>query len=262
MGARPNRIYALPPWATLAWPRTVIDASVEGLYRERMEPFHILDRPVWAALTGRQAHLAQGDAQALRFAPEYGLFAAAADASPESLAALVQLIPANGGVAIVETQLPPLPPGCHAWMTEICNQMVVDKIDAPDIAFENLTDSDAAEMRALAERTQPGPFFARTHQLGNFIGIKRGGELVAMAGERMKVPGFTEVSAVCTHPDHRGKGHAGALMSIVAARILARGETPFLHVYAHNKSAIALYERLGFKFRRALQMQVLVRAQA
>ncbi len=70
MGARPNRIYALPPWATLAWPRTVIDASVEGLYRERMEPFHILDRPVWAALTGRQAHLAQGHARALRLAPQ------------------------------------------------------------------------------------------------------------------------------------------------------------------------------------------------
>jgi len=85
---------------------------------------------------------------------------------------------------------------------------------------------------------------------------------VAMAGERMKAPGFTEVSAVCTHPDHRGRGHAGRLMAVVAAKILARGETPFLHVYAHNTGAIALYEKLGFRLRRALHMQVLVRAQS
>jgi len=227
-----------------------------------MEPFHPLDRPVWSALTGRQANLAQGDARALRFAPDYGLFGAAADAEPENLAALAALIPPDGGVALVERELPSLPPGCRILMDDVCNQMIAETIAAPDMEYEKLNPGDALEMRALAELTQPGPFFARTHELGEFIGIKSGGKLVAMAGERMKAPGFTEVSAVCTHPDHRGRGHAGRLMAVVAAKILARGETPFLHVYAHNTGAIALYEKLGFRLRRALHMQVLVRAQS
>jgi predicted GNAT family acetyltransferase len=137
--------------------------------------------------------------------------------------------------------------------------MVAETIAAPDTEFENLRESNALEMRSLAELTQPGPFFARTHQLGEFIGIRSGGKLIAMAGERMKAPGFTEVSAVCTHPDHRGRGYAGALMAKVAVKILSRGETPFLHVYAHNTGAIALYEKLGFRLRRALSMRVLVR---
>ena len=89
-------------------------------------------------------------------------------------------------------------------------------------------------MLALATLTRPGPFFARTHQLGAFIGVKQDGRLVAMAGERMQPTGFTEVSGVCTHPDPRGRGYAGGLMRQVAARILARGETPFLHAYADN----------------------------
>ncbi|MEI9963878.1 MAG: GNAT family N-acetyltransferase [Caulobacteraceae bacterium] len=105
-------------------------------------------------------------------------------------------------------------------------------------------------MLALATLTQPGPFFARTHQLGDFIGVKQEGRLVAMAGERMRPTGFTEVSGVCTHPDWRGRGYAAGLMRLVAARILARGETPFLHVYASNTGAIALYEALGFRLRR------------
>ena len=114
-------------------------------------------------------------------------------------------------------------------------------------------------MLALATLTQPGPFFARTHRLGGFIGVKQDGVLVAMAGERMKVEGFTEVSGVCTQPDHRGNGYAGGLMQLVAQAILARGETPFLHVYADNAGAIALYQTLGFRFRAALTMTVLAR---
>ncbi|HVK42142.1 MAG TPA: GNAT family N-acetyltransferase, partial [Phenylobacterium sp.] len=118
---------------------------------------------------------------------------------------------------------------------------------------------DAPQMLALATLTAPGPFFARTHQLGRFVGVKAGGQLVAMAGERMRPPGHTEVSGVCTHPDHRGRGYAAGLMLEVAARIRARGEIPFLHSYAHNTGAIALYQALGFDFRRELIMTTLTR---
>lgn len=114
-------------------------------------------------------------------------------------------------------------------------------------------------MQALAHLTVPGPFAAKTHRLGRFIGIKQDGKLIAMAGERMHMPGFREVSGVCTHPDHRGRGYAGALMSVVAKRILDEGDTPFLHAYATNEAAIGIYERLGFRIRAPMVKAVLSR---
>jgi len=172
------------------------------------------------------------------------------------------LIPSGGGVALVEAQDAPPPPGTVVMQHAILNQMIATAITPGDTRFEivPLGDGDAAEMLALATLTEPGPFFRRTHQLGDFIGVKQGGKLVAMAGERMKPQGFTEVSGVCTHPEHRGRGYAGGLMRIVAQRILARGETPFLHVYAHNAGAIALYQALGFRRRATMHMTVLGRS--
>lgn len=225
---------------------------------------HPLDRPVWSALTGeRQAALALGDrARALRLAPEYGLFAVAADDSPESLAALAALNTTSAGLGLVETRDVPLPPGMAAKQSA-CVQMTAAALTAgsPDLAFEPLVEADAPEMLALATLTEPGPFFAKTHQLGDFIGVRRDGRLVAMAGERMKPDGFTEVSGVCTHPDWRGRGYAGGLMRIVAARILARGGTPYLHAYAANTGAIALYETLGFTVRTPVIFTVLAGVQ-
>lgn len=221
---------------------------------------HPLDRPSWSALTSRQAHLARGDGGALRFDPDYGLFAAAADNGVDATAALAALVPADGIVGLVEAHEMPLPQGL-AVKDAICNQMIADRIAPaePEFTVTVLGDADAGAMLALATLTQPGPFFRKTHQLGGFIGVKQDGKLVAMAGERMKPSGFTEVSGVCTHPDHRGKGYAGGLMRIVAEKILARGETPFLHVYADNAGAIALYETLGFRFRAALHFTLLSR---
>ena len=135
----------------------------------------------------------------------------------------------------------------------VLDQMVAEGgIDASDADFPvlELGDADAPEMLALATLCRPGPFFARTHALGGFIGVRDGeGRLIAMAGERYQIGRFTEISAVCTHPDHRGRGLARALMRVVGSRIAARGETPFLHTFPDNAGAIALYQSLGFRRR-------------
>jgi predicted GNAT family acetyltransferase len=112
-------------------------------------------------------------------------------------------------------------------------------------------------MMELTALTKPGPFSPRTHELGTYLGIRRDGKLIAMAGERLKIPGHTEVSAVCTHPEHTGHGYARSLMTEVMRRICSRGETPFLHVRADNVCAIALYYKLGFSRRVLLHYAVL-----
>lgn len=223
----------------------------------------VLDRAVWNALATRQSTLALGDPKrALRFKPDYGMFVASADASPEARAALADLVSPTG-VAEVEIHLLPPPPGCSVVSERAVLQMVMEQLDVTpqrDITIAPLTETDAPAMRALAELTKPGPFFARTHQLGDFVGVKFDGKLAAMSGERMKPPGYTEVSAVCTHPDARGRGLAGALMEHVCAQILARDEQPILHTYADNAGAIALYEKLGFRFRTEVWMRVIKRS--
>lgn len=198
----------------------------------------------------------------MRFSPEYGLFAATPDASASSLADLAALVHAHGDVALVEAQASPAIPGLAVRSQALCWQMVAETpnpVGEPAFDFAPLTEEDAPQMLELATLTAPGPFFERTHRLGRFVGVKLGGQLVAMAGERMQPPGFTEVSGVCTHPDHRGRGYAAGLMLEVAARIRARGEVPFLHSYAHNTGAIALYQALGFEFRCELVMTTLTR---
>lgn len=221
-----------------------------------MAPYHPLDRPVWRALTTRQAQLAWGDDRAKRYAAEYGLFAAAADNSVESLASLIALVRKRGPVALVESAPPPSIVGARA-IAHVLWQMIAEGLTpwpAHQLTIIPLGDADALEMVALARLTRPGPFFSRTHQLGDFVGLRRDGQLIAMAGERMKVEGFTEISGVCTRPDWRGRGYAGALMREVAAGIRARGETPFLHAYASNIGAIGLYRSLGFDLRRQVTM--------
>jgi predicted GNAT family acetyltransferase len=120
-----------------------------------------------------------------------------------------------------------------------------------------ITQSDVPAMVELAKLTEPGPFRNRTHELGTFFGIFEGSRLVSMAGQRMRVPGFVEVSAVCTHPDARGRGYARTLMSAVMELILQDGDTPFLHSFADNHAAIRVYEAIGFRLRRNFHLAVL-----
>lgn len=221
---------------------------------------HPLDRPVWNALTTRQAHLAEGDGRALRYQPDVGMFAAAAKPTAPCLAALAALLPPDGAIGMVEADEWPLPSGLRAEHRPAIHQMIAADVE-PGAKCDHLDlgDGDAADMLSLALLTDPGPFFSRTHRLGRFVGVREGGRLIAMAGERMKVPGFTEVSAVCTDPAFRGRGLAGALMRVVARRILAEGDTPFLHTYAANTSAIRLYETLGFRLRAEVRFTILRR---
>jgi len=209
---------------------------------------HPLDRAVWNALATRQASLAIAGDGVIRFDPDHALFAAAApDAGDPDWAALAR---ATGPLALFETD-PVVPPGLVEVDRIDCRQMVCAALTpgGREIDFEPLTDADGPEMLALATLTRPGPFFRKTHRLGPFIGIRRGGRLVAMAGERLNLDGFGEVSGVCTHPDHRGQGFAGALMRVVARRILDRGDAVFLHARIGHEATIAFYETLGFRSR-------------
>jgi len=212
---------------------------------------HPLDRPIWNALTTRQSALALTVGRICRFDPSFAPFAASADGSPESLERLVDLV-APGGQAVLqqEHEIAP-PPGLVLVRQAETVQMIAEHAEASPAPFDYdvLSDTDAPEMLELVRLTQPGPFAELTHQLGRFVGVRHDGRLVAMAGERMKPTGFAEVSGVCTHPDHRGHGYAAGLMSEVMRAIQARGETPFLHAFASNTGAIALYERLGFVIR-------------
>jgi predicted GNAT family acetyltransferase len=224
-----------------------------------MTSTHPLDRPVWNTLVSRQRSFAVGDRRARRFAGAFGLFAATADDSPECQAALAALVAEHGTVALVEAEPPPAIAGV-VTEAHLIWQMVAERLTdgpPPPCAILSLTDADAPEMFALATLAKPGPFFTCTHRLGAFIGVRYEGALVAMAGERMKPDGFTEVSGVCTAPGHRGRGYGGALTRAIVGRVLARGETPFLHAYAHNTAAIGLYQTLGFALRREMHMRVL-----
>ena len=222
---------------------------------------HPLDRAVFNALTTRLSRFTTPDsgAAAVRLDPEVGVFLAAADATTQSRKALADLARRYPGAGLVEREDGPmagvLPEGAPVAAQIALVQMTATALtpsgsSAPlDDVIEELGEADAPAMLALATLTRPGPFRSRTRELGPFVGIKRGGELVAMAGRRLRVDGFTELSGVCTHPDHRGKGYAAALSRIVVSEILATGEAAFLHAFADHEATIAFYRGLGFQTR-------------
>lgn len=218
-----------------------------------------LDRPVWASLQ-HQPHWALGDERARRFRADINRFAAARDDQPESLAALAALVqPDDDAVFLAQASSIVVPPGLVAVKQALGVQMLATRPLEADEGAEVLGDGDAAEMLALATLTEPGPFLPRTHTMGRFVGIRIGGRLAAMAGERMRFPGHTEVSGVCTHPDFRGRGLARRLSAAVTADIQRRGEQAFLHAWTTNTVAIALYEDLGFVTRATVNIAVLKR---
>ncbi len=228
---------------------------------------HPLDNVIWTALTTRQTQFAEGSGVARRFVKEVTLLSGFERPDDDGYAALGQVV-GVGGTAAVFLDEPYASRAGWEWIAGapllqmVCDNGNLDRAIRlnsssliPEIVPLGLRDSP--EMIDLTTLTKPGPFGSRTHELGTYVGIRDGTRLTAMAGERLKVEGFTEVSAVCTHPDYLGRGYAGILMTEVVHGIRQRGETAFLHVRGDNTRAIALYERLGFRIRHSGHFAVL-----
>ncbi len=111
---------------------------------------------------------------------------------------------------------------------------------------------DAGEMFELISLAFPGFYQPRTYEMGSYYGMRVQGKLLAMAGERLCMTGYREISGVCTHPAHAGKGYARALLTRLMQDHAAAGVKSFLHVGKVNQRAAAIYERMGFRVLRAL----------
>jgi len=211
---------------------------------------HPLDNAVWSALDGPHAHLADRLGRAARYPADIYAFSALDD--PEDPAAWTDLHRLAGPATTVRIKpVETIPDGWELIREGRGVQLVGTALRAePDPEAVRLGPDDVPEILDLVARTRPGPYLKRTILLGTYLGIRHEGRLIALAGERLKPPGWTEISAVCTDPAHRGKGLATRLIRAVAAGIRERGDTPFLHAAADNTNAIRLYESIGFELRR------------
>ncbi|MFJ9535834.1 GNAT family N-acetyltransferase [Streptomyces sp. NPDC101225] len=212
---------------------------------------HVLDHPALAALTGPHAHFAERRGRVLRYPVDVTPWQALpAEPDARDWADLAALAGPGAEVPLLGFR-GEVPAGWEVTFRIEGVQYVDDGLAAaPEPEAVLLGPADVPEMLDLVARTRPGPFLPRTIELGTYLGIRRGGTLVAMAGERLHPPGWTEISAVCTDPSVRGEGLASRLILAVAHGIRERGETPFLHTGAGNTNAIRLYEALGFRLRR------------
>jgi len=212
---------------------------------------HVLDNPVWHALTGPQQKVAEGSANASRYEPDVSVFAAVPDEPPPSTWDELRTLVGAGGVAVLFAEPADLPSTWDRLFRIPCLQMLGTDVElgtCPDAV--TLGPDDVDDMLGLVERTRPGPFGRRTIELGDYLGVRDDdGALVAMAGMRMHAPGWMEISAVCTDAKVRGRGLASSLVRDMVGRIRDRGESPLLHVAEDNVGAIPIYESLGFRTR-------------
>jgi ribosomal protein S18 acetylase RimI-like enzyme len=238
---------------------------------------HVLDDPAWHALTGPLAAFAIGTGAARRISPAHSFFSALdptvePEVGARDLAAILE--PGERGVFVGVDIV--VPDGFDEIGRGTARQMVLEHPDdlrrvrdavlvragrggeAP-ITVIDLGPSDVADMLALVDHARPGPFLDRTIELGDYVGVRVAGDLVAMAGERMRPPRHVEISAVSTHDSQRRRGLASLMVAEIAVRALARGDTPFLHVVPTNVSAIPVYEQLGFRTRRTVEFVAYVR---
>jgi ribosomal protein S18 acetylase RimI-like enzyme len=223
-----------------------------------------LANPIWHALTTDQARFARARGQAVCFPGQVTALAGLRDPTAAAAADLAALLAPDETTGLfLHEPLRDAPALEVLEEAELLQLVYVAGAPTPAVTAQDdmveLGPADHAEMQALAALTQPGPFGARTHELGAFLGIRVGGRLAAMAGQRLRVPGRIEVSAVCTHPDHLGQGHARRLTRAQIARIAGAGATPFLGVRAVNQRALVIYQQLGFQIARRF-LSVVVRA--
>jgi ribosomal protein S18 acetylase RimI-like enzyme len=247
-------------------PRSVASKSLPVARNRRMQMrppketkmSHPLDNPIWHALTGPHANLAIGRGAARRYKREIAPFAGIAEPGAAAYADLAADLPLGSEARLFRPRDEPVPDGWEALGSNPLPQMILpsdDLLPDPQPAEARATPlglDDAADMLALAAATKPGPFGPRTVELGGYVGVRDpDGRLIAMAGERLRLPGYVELSAICVHPDARGQGLGAALTLRVARVAFAREEVPFLHVWPDNP-ARALYTRLGFRVRATL----------
>jgi predicted GNAT family acetyltransferase len=223
---------------------------------------YLLDNPVWEALSTEDARLNCGTAVVRYFADEVSPFVGMRHWDDHDLAQLVQTLPGDRSFSVMIADQVRIPACFDIVFTTPLYQMVCTRFQPifdSRLSMRSLGDADIPDMLALTSLTKPGPFLQRTIDFGHYIGIVEGDKLLAMAGERLHVKGYTEVSAVCTHPDHLGQGYASHLMSHACETIIQRGNIPFLHVKQDNTRAIAKYEHLGFSIRSAFYFAVIKR---
>ena len=227
-------------------------------------PAGLLDNPIFHSLVTGHARLALVNGAARRFPADIGPLSGIPDQTRESYDDLGRLAGPEGIVVLFLDQPPAPPTGWTLRHGGVLDQMVREgpvqrqkRLLPLEAEVRPLTKQDAPAMVELAKRTKPGPFYLRTLELGAFFGIFHGCRLMAMSGQRLSLPGHVEVSAVCTHPDARGRGYAPALMSTVMEHIVEQGKTPILHSLSTNAPAIALYRSLGFTLSRNFHLAVL-----
>jgi predicted GNAT family acetyltransferase len=227
---------------------------------------HVLDNPAWEALTTCQAHLAIGGDLAKRYPETVTPIAAIRHRDRTALEQLVDLIPLGDWLSLpatLEGLVPLVPQRLHVTLAKELIQMVREhRVAAPTGGFEFrvLSEVDIPDMMALTEVTRPGPFRSHTYTLGTYLGVRVDGRLAAMGGQRMHVPGYREISAVCVHPDFQGRALGRAIVERLVTMVFDEGLIPFLHVEASNAPAVSLYPRLGFVERRRLPLVVLQHA--
>jgi len=221
---------------------------------------HVLDSPAWHALNTHNSEFSFGNDKARYFDREVSPFAAIKEVSEENFRLLYNTVDHESTILFmtpVEVDIP-------SYWKQVASIKGIQMVSDPSTGLEKvaveikpLSHEHIPQMLELTKLTNPGPFDSRTIDFGHYVGIFEGDKLAAMAGQRLHIPGHAEISAVCTHPDHTGKGYARQLLLHHLYRIRAAGETPYLHVRADNERAIKVYKSLGFNWRTDMYFYVL-----
>jgi ribosomal protein S18 acetylase RimI-like enzyme len=223
---------------------------------------HVLDNPGWNALSSGNKNLAHGNDEVKHFAPDISPFVGMRDNSDEQFQMLYDMIDHDGPIGFVSSTGREAPKNWKLISPNKAYQMVYEPSAIPaevEIGLTPLTEEHTPQMLALTKLTNPGPFAPRTIDFGHYYGVFDGDKLVAMAGQRLHIYEYTEISAVCTHPDYLGRGYAKQLLLSHIHRMRAVGNVPILHVKDSNERAIKVYESIGFKHRTEIYFNILLK---